>query len=161
GVTEEDYRRQEYDVLCNGAGSPTDELFVERIRGSEYGWLDQFVARVGLVRKLRETRVLTGFSRLMPKSDRGDPAVQPVAVDPNLEWLPAIEVRGEGIFVDLDRKAIERWVQNRSVDARIQVLVREYNLRRVARKLSVRNVDARFIMIHTLAHVLIKELTFT
>lgn len=161
GVTEEDYRRQEYDVLCNGVGSPTDELFVERVSGTEYGWLGQFVGRVGLVRKLRETRVLTGFSRLMPKSDRGDPAVQPLAIDPALDWLPAIEVRGEGIFVDLDQAAVEKWLENRSVSDRIEALVREYNVRRVARKLSVRNVDARFVMIHTLAHALIKELTFT
>src|SRR5262249_36985247 len=140
--------------------SPRDELFVERLDGSRYGWLGRYVVRVGLVRKLRETRVLTGFSRLMPKSDRGDPAVQALSLDRELEWLPAMEVRGEGIFVDLDRGAIDRWLEQPAIAGRIRALVREFNLRRVARKLSARNVDARFIMTHTLAHALIKELTF-
>jgi hypothetical protein len=75
--------------------------------------------------------------------------------------LPAIEVRGERIFLDLSQKAIGKWLEATAIADRIQALVREYNLRRVARKLSARNVDARFIMIHTLAHALIKELTFT
>lgn len=161
GATEESYRRQEYDVLCSGVGTPTEELFVERIAGSAYGWLGRYVRRVGLVRKLRETRVLTGFSRLMPKTDRADPGVQPLSIDRDIGWLPAIEVRGEGIFVDLDRKAVESWTERSQVGRRIGAMAREYNLRRVARKLSPRNIDARFVMMHTLAHALIKELTFT
>ena len=89
-------------MLCSGASNPTDELFVERVDGKEYGWLQEFVKRVGLVRKLRETRVLTGFSRLMPKSDLSDPAVQRLSIDQTLPWLPAIDVRGEGIFIEIE-----------------------------------------------------------
>jgi hypothetical protein len=94
-VTEEEFRWQEYDVLCNAATDPADELFVERRSGKDYGWLGNYVRQVGLVRKLRETRVLTGFSRLMPKSDLSDPAVQRLSIDQTLPWLPAIDVRGE------------------------------------------------------------------
>jgi len=159
--TDEDFRRQEYEVLCRGATSPEDELFVERMDGVEYGWLGQFVRRVGLVRKLRETRVLTGFSRLVPKNDRSDPAVQRLSIDQNLNWLPAIEVRGEGIFVELDAGAIASWVERSKAPLRLEKLLSEFNRRRVARKLSPRNIDARFMMIHTFAHALIKELTFT
>jgi hypothetical protein len=160
-ASEEDFRRQEYAVLCTGAGNPADELFVERKEGSEYGWLGSYVRRIGLVRKLRETRVLTGFSRLVPKSDRGDPAVQPLAIQKDLEWLPAIEIRGEGIFIELEEKAIKKWLQESKANARIADLLKEYGRRRELRRLAVRNVDAKFIMIHTFAHALIKELTFT
>ena len=69
-----------------------------------------YFRRVGLVRKLRETRAMTGFSRLVPKSDRADPAVQPLSINGNLGWLPAIEVRGEGIFVEINADAIEEWI---------------------------------------------------
>lgn len=86
-VTEEEFRWQEYDVLCNAATDPADELFVERRSGKDYGWLGNYVRQVGLVRKLRETRVLTGFSRLMPKSDLSDPAVQRLSIDQTLPWL--------------------------------------------------------------------------
>ena len=53
------------------------------------GGLGQYVKRVGLVRKLRETRVLVGFSRLMPQTDRGDPSVQTLKVADEIDWLPA------------------------------------------------------------------------
>jgi hypothetical protein len=158
-LTEEDFRRQEHHVLIDGGGSPTDDLFVERIDGARYGWLGAYFRRVGLVRKLRETRVLTGFSRLVPKSDRSDPAVQPLSINGGLGWLPAIEVRGEGIFVEINADKLKNWTERSG--GRVASLLHEYERRRVARKLKDRNVDARFIMIHTLAHVLIKELTFT
>jgi hypothetical protein len=160
-ATEEDFRRQEYEVLCSGASNPTDELFVERVDGKEYGWLQNFVKRVGLVRKLRETRVLTGFSRLMPKTDRSDPAVQRLAIDEGINWLPAVEVRGEGIFIEINTAAIDAWIERAAAPARLSSLISEFNARRLARKIAARNINARFMMMHTLAHALIKELTFS
>jgi hypothetical protein len=160
-TTEEEFRRQEYEVLVNGAGSPNEDLFVERADGSEYGWVSEYVMRVGLVRKLRETRVHVGFSRLMPQTDRGDPFVQPLKVDDQIDWLPAVEVRGEGIFVQLREDAIGRWLTNNAPENRMSQLVDAYNRKRRERELSSRPIGARFIMIHTLAHALIKELTFT
>lgn len=160
-VSEEDFRRQEYDVLRSGASNPSDELFVERISGSKYAWLGKYVRQVGLVRKLRETRVLTGFSRLMPKSDLSDPAVQQLAIDKTIRWLPGLEVRGEGIFIEFDIVAVQDWLERTNSPSRITNLLRGYNSQRTARKIPERNVDARFMMIHTLAHTLIKELTFS
>lgn len=160
-TTEEEFRRQEYDVLCNGAGSPLDDLFVERTDGSDYGWLGDYVQRVGLVRKLRETRVLVGFSRLMPQTDRSDPSVQPLNVDEAIDWLPAIEVRGEGIFVEMRTNAVSDWLADGKAAKRVSGLIALYNQKRVERGLAPRPVDARFVMIHTLAHALIKELTFS
>src|SRR5262249_25699307 len=148
------------DVLCNGAGSPADDLFVERTDGADYRWLADYVQRVGLVRKLRETRVLVGFSRLMPQTDRGHPSVQPVKVDDAIDWLPAIEVRGEGIFVQLQDDAIRDWLADGRADRRVGNLIASYNQKLMDRGLAPRPLDARLIMIHTLAHALIKELTF-
>ncbi|NUU41848.1 DUF1998 domain-containing protein [Tardiphaga robiniae] len=160
-TTEEDFRRQEYEVLRAGVSNPTDELFVERLDGDQYDWLGHFFKRVGLVRKLRETRVLTGFSRLVPKTDRGDPAVQRLSIDGSINWLPAMEVRGEGIFIEIDSDAIDSWIERSKAPGRLGSLLTEFNNRRLIRSLSARNIDARFMMIHTLAHALIKELTFS
>jgi hypothetical protein len=95
----------------------------------------------------------------MPKSDRADPAVQALSINGNLGWLPAIEVRGEGIFVEINTDKFRNWIERSST--RIATLLREYERRRTVRNLAARNIDVRFIMIHTLAHALIKELTFT
>jgi hypothetical protein len=137
-TTEEEFRRQEYDVLCNGAGSPLDDLFVERTHGADYGWLGDYVRRVGLVRKLRETRVLVGFSRLMPQTDRGDPSVQPLNVDEAIDWLPAIEVRGEGIFVELRSDAVSDWLVHGRAAKRVGSLIAFYNQKRAERGLAPR-----------------------
>lgn len=159
--TEEEYRRQEHDVLVAGLGDPRSELFVEATDRAAYGWLSDYVSQISLVRKLRETRVLAGLSRLMPKSSPGEDGVQPLALAVT-RWRPAIEVRGEGIFIEFDVDKIQEWVaSNASSKARIEKLVTDYNARRLMRRLSRREVDTRFIMLHTFAHVLIKELTFT
>jgi hypothetical protein len=97
----------------------------------------------------------------MPKSDLSDPAVQQLAIDKTIRWLPGMEVRGEGIFVEFDIGAIQDWIERTNSPSRIANLLRGYNHQRTARKIPERNVDARFMMIHTLAHSLIKELTFS
>lgn len=159
-VSEEEYRRQEYRVLREGLGDPRNDLYCEIVPGSEYGWLSDYVTRVGLVRKLRETRVNVGFSRLKPKSDRGERGVQSLAAG-DVNWLPAVEVRGEGIFIEFDGQRLADWASRPKSSGRVAALVTEYNKRRQQRDIDVRHVDARFIAIHSLAHALIKELTFT
>ena len=78
-----------------------------------------------------------------------------------MPWLPAIEVRGEGIFIEFDTTRIENWSKETAPRTRIRSLVNDYNSRRVSRGMSKRDVDTRFIMMHSFAHALIKELTFT
>jgi hypothetical protein len=159
-ATDEDFRRQEHDILSNGGGSIDAELFVERIAGTAFGTYGRFIKSVGLVRKLRETRVLSGFSRLSPKSDFNDPDVQKLSVD-DMRWLPAIDVRGEGIFLELRDDLIAEWTLREVVRQRSSGLIAEYGARRVAGGLPARQIDSRFMMVHTLAHAIMKELTFT
>jgi Domain of unknown function (DUF1998) len=158
--TEEEYRRQEHDVLKAGLANPRSELFVEPFDRRLYGWLSQYISHISLVRKLRETRVLAGLSRLMPKSSPGEDGVQPLALR-QMPWLPAIEVRGEGIFIEFDADLVQRWSADVGPGSRIRDLVDDYNARRLSRGLGRRDVNPRFVMLHSFAHALIKELTFT
>jgi len=156
-LSEEQYRRQEFDVLSAGSVDARD-LVCEPVDGAEYGWLGGFVEKVGLVRKLRETRVLVALSRINPKSDRTDRGVQPLSVN-TIDWLPATEVRGEGIFIQFRDDKIMEW--STRADPRVRSMIDRYNQNRASRDLPPRNLDARFLLIHSLAHALIKELTFT
>ena len=68
--SEEEFRRQEYEALRTGRGGDTTDLMVEVHDSTPYGpVLAEFLDNVCLVRKLRETRVLVGFSRLLPVED--------------------------------------------------------------------------------------------
>jgi hypothetical protein len=69
------------------------------------------------VRKLRETRVLVGMSRIKPKSERTDPGVQKLSKEP-IDWLPAIDIRGEGIFIEFRSEQIMEW--SKRADRRIR-----------------------------------------
>src|SRR5262249_28479131 len=56
--------------------------------------------------------------------------------------------------------AVENWLSDGRAARRIASLIGFYNQKRIERGIAPRPVDARFVMIHTLAHALIKELTF-
>jgi hypothetical protein len=157
--SEENFRREEFEVLRTGSADHRSDLFSEVISGSQYGWLASFVRSVGLVRKLRETRVLTSFTRINPPGGMAG-AEQSLSRTPHPDWLPATVVRGEGIFVELDDDAVRAWAALKSVIQRTGPLISRYDSHRVSRNLTARGIDARFLFVHSLAHALIRELTF-
>lgn len=159
-VTEEEFRGQEYKLLRSSLTDPMAHLVTDWIDGSEYGDLGAFINGVGLVRKLRETRVLCGFSRLTPVSELGDPAIQPIARGTDVSWLPGIDVYGEGIFIDFRREILDRWAQRRDVQSRLEPALRQFKQVRESRGEKDPRVHARFIFLHSFAHALIRELTF-
>ena len=137
-TTEEEYRRQEFGVLSSGANDPRSDLCCETLEGVGFGWLSQFAQKVGLVRKLRETRVLVGMSRIKPKSERTDPGVQGLSKEP-IDWLPAVDVRGEGIFMEFRNDKIAEW--SARVDPHIRPLVDAYNAKRAQRGMRPRRIE--------------------
>lgn len=64
---------------------------------------------MGLVRKLRETRVLCGFWRIEPRFEADDSQVQPLALD-NPRWLPWLDVYGQGVFIEFRHDVLAAWV---------------------------------------------------
>ncbi len=159
--SEEEFRRQEYEALRNGRGGETTDLMVALIDASEYGSeLAEVLRGIGLVRKLRETRVLAGFSRVLPLEDPTSPARLPMLQDASLDWLPATVVYGEGIFIEFNESNLERWVKRSSVIERISSLSRRYNERRHERGMRSAEVSGKYVLLHTIAHVLIAQLSF-
>lgn len=161
--TEEEYRRQEYDALREGRGGANTDLLVEVREPEDYvSGISGLFSRICLVQKLRETRALAGFTRLLPPE--GDPRserLQPLKINSFINWLPAITVRGEGIFLEFNLPEIEEWL--RKVDrpaSRIRSLLEAYDRNRVARGQEPREATPKFVMMHTFAHMLIHQLSF-
>jgi hypothetical protein len=85
---------------------------------------------------MREVRVQVSFSRfdsvganLQGEFDFEGRKVKPAVLTlptGNEKWLPAAEVRGEGIFVELDPQAIARWEKSPAVTARAEQLLRAF-----------------------------------
>lgn len=123
------------------------------------------IANLLRVVSLREIRALHGFTRVEPLP--GSPGHPPVRSQylshSNLGWLPAIEVRGEGIFMALDKERLIEWESRPEVLQRSAKLT-TYNESRV---LNPDNADvdvtpalgARYLLLHSLAHILMKQLS--
>src|SRR5262249_3506428 len=75
-------------------------------------------------------------------------------------WIPASEVHGEGIFVRFREEVVQNWEKLDSVKARNDTLSKGYELWRTARKLDPHKgyPGIRYAMLHTFAHLLIREL---
>ena len=159
--SEEKFRRQEYEALRTGRGGETTDLMVEVCDPGEYGAdLGRLLNSVCLVKKLRETRVLVGFSRLLPVEDATSPELLSISVDPDLGWLPATVVHGEGIFIEFNPRDLRVWAENPDVRARVLSLKAKCNQRRRQRGLKDIEVTAKYLLLHTFAHCLISQLSF-
>lgn len=165
GVTgdEEEFRRAEYQAICDGRVGPQTELYAQSVNLADYeAEAARFFSRIRLVHKLRETRALAGFTRILPPdgnlaSDR----LQRLTLDARIDWLPAIKVYGEGIFLEVSSAELDRWLTAEpGILARVTPLVAHYNVARTTRQQPHRNITVKFLLLHTLAHMLINQLSF-
>lgn len=126
---------------------------------------DQHLQRVVLAHRLREVRALTAFSRIDPLGELEvpSPPIQvrraPISTQ-DLGWLPAVIIRGEGIFVELREGSVREWEMRSPVAQAAQAMKAAYDQWRADRDLPAGIFPgARYVLLHTLAHVLIRELS--
>lgn len=121
------------------------------------------VSRVRSVDVVRETRVLRGFTRVRDselKLTEGKAMLRRSRLAPAQDWLPAYVVKGEGIYFELDNARLEAWEGRAEVQARAQRITDHYGSVASQRGLSGRVISPRFVLLHTLSHLLINELIF-
>lgn len=160
--TEEEYRLQEYSALLEPRGGPATDLFVELVPQNDLGpELSTYFSKIALVKKLRETRALAGFSRLLPPDPDGGPdRIQTLKLDPKIDWLPATVVKGEGIFLQLNPTTLSAWLTNSAATQRLLQLTQNFNQSLLNRGQRARRITATFVLLHALAHSLINQLSF-
>jgi hypothetical protein len=157
------FRRAEHEVLRESRRE--SQLHIEEADLSEYGdTVANHFSKVMLVHKLRETRAFAGFSRIRTESPLplGEQKAMLRRVPPQHgdRWLPAYVVHGEGIFVMLDQEKLTEWESRPSVVERAERLEGLYGTAQQQMGLGDRELSPRFLLIHTLSHLLINELTF-
>lgn len=125
--------------------------------------LDSYLERVRSVDVLRETRALRGFSRVRDevlKLSAGKALMRRQPLPPQQDWLPAYVVKGEGIYFELDPVRLVAWEERAEVQARTETITDHYGQIASQRGLQDRTLAPRFVLLHTLAHLLINELVF-
>jgi len=112
------------------------------------GLIDLLVA----VDRLKEIMVLKGFQRLSREG-----TLVPPDIEGGTDWLPALELYGEGLFFTLNESLLRQWESQTSAQTRARELAKRYTGSDFTFEPEV-NVSPRFLLLHTLAHMLIKEL---
>ena len=107
--------------------------------------------------RLREIQVFKGFYR--GQQDEDDNLVPPDIIGES-NWLPAIELFGEGIFFTIDENILSKWEGIPSVRKRADEILKRYEKSEVNLNTDV-EVTPRFLLLHTLSHLLIRELEST
>ena len=145
-----------------------DEDFVtehhtEAWRGLSNGPLDGSAAEVAAavdqlvaVHRVKEIMVFDGFRRVVGSGQEMGPPTPPDIVGQG-DWLPALELWGEGVFFTLDENLVRRWEAQESLWERANAFVERATVARLP--LDVRaGVSPRFLLCHTLAHLVIRRL---
>ena len=159
-TSEDEYRLQEYKVLCKTSGSDAMDFHSINYPIAEYNpIIHKYFKSISLVPKLRETRAFVGFSRLEPNEKTVSERKKELRLGSKEDWLPAVEVYGEGIFFQFDGKKLEKWAQQESIKKRIDTLNASYHRSNFGKK-TLGDLRPEFVLIHTFAHLVINQLSF-
>jgi hypothetical protein len=120
------------------------------------------IASVIQLHRLREVLALTGFTRfaaVTPDIDgeyETDVERAALALDP--QWFPAVENRGEGLFIQLRSDAVTTWRERLTVKARLEQLAAGHQHWQQRRKSQRAFPGGPYILLHTFAHLLLQSL---
>ena len=159
----DDLRPAEYRQFVTEPGSSrTPDIDFETRREAVSAEIAPWVSRVVRAVRLREVRAIRGFTRINPPGDPDSPEVARLSKD-WLDWLPAIEVRGEGIFLALNEDRLSKWEGQPDVIARVAECGRRHQADWKDRygndAKPPQAITPRYILCHTLAHALMRQLT--
>ncbi|MEN9678363.1 MAG: hypothetical protein RIS76_4259 [Verrucomicrobiota bacterium] len=159
-------RWEEYEKLSNPSATGDSTEFDIRHEPVPPA-LDAFFDRLVRVVRLREVRALRSFTRIKPPSgelEADSPTLAPISSGPPKKWLPAIEVRGEGIFLRFKLSALDQWEQDHpALGTRAATVHAAYQAAWGERHDTPppRTVTARFLLVHSFAHALMRQLTIS
>lgn len=163
------FRQAEYDYFLHKE-QPEDKS----IRFRQINVKDQIYGFEKLVKidRLKKITVQTSFTRNSPidvdsiliGDDGYEYKIKRQSISKNnfeTRLLPAIENYGEGILFILDDDKLKKWEQNESIKERISKLYTNATSSDwLFHQIEANKVSARKVLIHTLAHLLIREFEY-
>jgi hypothetical protein len=123
------------------------------------------LAAIIQLHRLREVLALVGFTRfeaVTPDIDgeyETDVETAEIALEP--EWFPAVENRGEGVFLQLRTEVVKNWLARPAVKQRIDALASGHRRWMRDRKSQRPFPGGPYVLLHTLSHLLIQSLAMS
>ena len=165
-VAEEDieliYKAEEYKALTGKIrvnNFREDEFIREQTDASLYDIPG--VKSIALISKVKEVTALIGFSRIQPTHGIDDSTENFVSIkDTNTLYYPATVSKGEGIFIEFDIEMLKKFFSTEiDIMTNAEQLEKRYNSSFLGKN-NQKKVTPEFLFVHTMAHALIKELSF-
>lgn len=139
----------EYVALCDSADCPDGDFCSSpRPVPVKYRGL---IHQIFAITRMTEIVAMLGFTRLRPwDGDYRSSSLAPIFSKADQEWLPAVELHGEGIFIELTESCVQHWEQqNKKIYA---------DMLRNSQAIHCTNASPRYVLLHTLSHLLIRAL---
>ena len=169
--SEIEYRYDEYQAFqgrIKDGKLDSRSFSIEIVNGSEYGIPG--LKNIVLAHRLKEIRALVSFSRINPiesdessfSEDEKSKKVHkmPISENKDINWLPAVEVNGEGIFIQFDEQSVWNWGSNPAIQKRIVTINKRYGDMCASYGRASRTITPEFVFLHTFAHILIRQLSY-
>ena len=144
-----------------GEDRPNGNFFARSLPRSSWNqaWMKS-IARVVLVHRLREVVAQVGFTRFesaAPDTDGElEMGVRRAKLAREVSWLPSVENKGEGIFIQFDTDAVESWASRGDVQDRGRQLDSGFKCWLDEHQGSHRKFPGLpYLMLHSFSHMLI------
>ncbi len=168
----------EFEVLAAstqeiGQEAPEGNFHARSLEPSQWKGtrLEGKLEKVVVINRLREVAALTGFTRFEPAGPDTDGELEmgvefaPLSLE--LNWLPAIENRGEGFFLQFSKESIEAWRNKKEVIQREQELIKGFKIWEEKQlksgtttgKKKFPSQSVAYYLMHSLAHMLIEAVS--
>ena len=160
--TKQNLYEEEYRVFCLGNYDQPDDFQFKIEQAEVPKLLSEYIDAVVLAKRLREVMALRGFRRILPAQPNSEDSAFagyhmegdciPLSNAPQ-DWCPGIEMLGEGIFIRLNEKALSEW------EADNEDYYRPLRERLERSNVECENFSPRYVLLHTLSHLLIRQLS--
>jgi hypothetical protein len=159
-------KQAEFEVLTTakeevGQDTPDGDFFARALPKPAWDqpWTDS-IERVVLVHRLREVVAQLGFTRFEASTPDVEGELQmgvtsaPLARE--LSWLPAVENRGEGVFLQFRKPVIDAWLARPEVQERGKRLLAGFESWQAQHPHSHRQFPGLpYFLLHSLSHLLL------
>lgn len=156
------FRFAEFDKFSDELHN--DNLYIDLINEDKIPFsknsFHQKIESVSLIKRMRETRAFIGFSRILSSTNTNLKEKksmlwknQPDFFD---NWLPGVQVYGEGIFIRFNHSELEKWENSKIIQDKVANYLS--HVARQDRLPASINELPRYLMIHTFSHLLINEI---
>lgn len=145
----------EYVAISSVLGNGSDD-FISHVEAVPDSY-DHIIENVVALDRLTVVTAMNGFKRLTAPAGYGDKTLSKITNNPHSYWLPGIELRGEGIFIQFNQEIIDTWVHkngSRYNDMRNK-LAETY----LSGEIREGRFSPQYVFLHTFSHLFIRELS--